>query len=108
MQKDRFYDFPKGLASRSSFDRNNPLILMIYLSEMFIQDGSNPSQMILFPLLLIFHFLCSYGIAGTLGWILSSRIKPFNGMDFRYSRTQRSRDILSSDLFDHAFDDVDS
>ena len=40
-----------------------------------------------------FPILCSYGIAGTLGWILSSRIKPFNGMDFRYSRTQRSRDI---------------
>ena len=87
-----FYNSPKGVASWSSFDWNNPLIL-IYLSDMIIQDGPDPSQMILFPIIVDFPMLCSYGIAGTLGWILSSRIKPFNGMDFRYSRTQRSRDI---------------
>ena len=80
------------MASWSSFDWNNRLIL-IYLSDMIIQDGPDPSQMILFPIIVDFPMLCSYGIAGTLGWILSSRIKPFNGMDFRYSRTQRSRDI---------------
>ena len=87
-----FYNSPKGVTSWSSFDWNHPLIL-IYLSDMIIQDGPDPSQMILFPIIVDFPMFCSYGIAGTLGWILSSRIKPFNGMDFRYSRTQRSRDI---------------